>query len=125
MRLSTSFGILVAHAAVYLMLVAGFGVQPWPWPLLGISGSAFLVGFFVLRRRRLAGEASNSELDRFLGRFAHVYQPLILLIATYASCSAHYELTAGSGRGLSVSLLLLVSMGLLLLSGRLGQTARG
>lgn len=124
MRPWTSFGILAAHLAVYLVLVAGFDVQPWPWLLLGLPASASLVAFFVLRRRRLAGEAGNSELDRFLGRVAHIYQPMLLLIATYASCSAHYELTVGSGRGLSVSLLLLVSMSLLLWSGRLSQTAR-
>lgn len=123
MRLSTSLRIVAVHVAVFALLTVGFGVEPWPWPLMGATASAFIVTALLIRSaRRDEPQNTQTPMQRSLGKVWPYWQTLVVTLAVYASCALITAAIAGPSTGSIVSALMLVSMLGLLTTERISRT---
>lgn len=125
MRTSTSLAIVGVHLAAYLVLVTVLGVNPWPWPLLGVPASALLVTAALLQRRRSGPGRPLSQMERSLGRAWPYWQCGVIALSVYASCmllqAAIGSEPTSSASLLSLSLMLFSMLGLLWIGGLNGS----
>ena len=123
MRLSTSLGIVAVHVALFALLAVGFGVEPWPWLLMGAPASALIVTALIIRSSRRDERASTpTPMQRSLGKVWPYWQTLVVTLAVYASCALITAAIAGPSTGAIVSALMLVSMLGLLTTERISRT---